>query len=69
MKTSWQMEMGHLAWRWSEVGQRVKYSPEWMQQTSEMQSGYLPPITNFASHSPFAGATWFHPHDRRREFE
>ena len=27
MKSSWQSESGHLACRWSEVGQRVQYNP------------------------------------------
>jgi len=62
---SWQTETGHLACRWSEVGQHVQYNPCWMQETSDIQSGYLPPVTDFASHSPFGGATWFFPYDRR----
>ena len=62
MRTSWQAETGHLACRWSEAGQRVQYNPSWMQEASEIQSGYLPPVPDFASHSPFGGSTWFHPH-------
>jgi hypothetical protein len=62
MRSSWQTETGHLACRWSEAGQRVQYHPGWMQESSDVQSGYLPPIPDFASHSPFGGATWFRLH-------
>jgi hypothetical protein len=61
MKSSWQSESGHLACRWSEVGQRVRYNPPWMQETSDIQGGYLAPGPNFASKSPFGGASWFQP--------
>ena len=69
MKSSWQMETGHLVCRWSEIGQRVQYNPPWMQEASGMQGSYLPPIPDFASHSPFGGATWFqrYPLDRSSE--
>lgn len=63
MRSSWQTKTGHLTCYWSEAGQRVQYHPRWMQETSE--SDYLPPVTDFASHSPFGGATWFLPYDRR----
>jgi hypothetical protein len=69
MRSSWQAEDGHLACRWSEVGQRVRYKPRWMQETSQIQSGYLPPLPDFASHSPFGGATWFQPHTAARDSE
>jgi hypothetical protein len=65
MESSWQTETGYLACRWSEVGPRLRYNPHWMQEASKTQSGYVPPITDFASHSPFGGATWFLPYDRR----
>ena len=65
---SWQTEMGHLACRWSEVGQRLPYDPLWMRETSDTQSGYLLPIPDFASHSPFGGATsWFQLHLPERD--
>jgi hypothetical protein len=69
MRSSWQTETGHLACRWSEVGQRVRYTPRWIEEASDIQSGYLPPIPDFASHSPFGGASWFqfHSADRRSE--
>ena len=60
---TWQTETGRLACRWSEVGQQVQYNPGWMQETSDIQSGYLPPLPDFASHSPFGGTTsWFQLH-------
>jgi hypothetical protein len=59
MSSSWKMETGHLVCRWFEVGRRVQYNPLWMQETSDVQGSYLPPTPDFASHSPFGGATWF----------
>jgi hypothetical protein len=62
MKSAWQTETGNLACRWSDMGQRIQYNPAWM-QTSDIQSGYLPPAPDFASHSPFGGTTsWFQLH-------
>jgi len=67
---SWETATGHLACRWSEVGQRVPYNPRWMQETSDSQSGYLPPVPDFASHSPFGGAPpWFKLHTIERDSE
>jgi hypothetical protein len=62
MRSSWQMETGYLACRWSEIGQRVPYSPPWLQEASEMHGAYLPPLPDFASHSPFGGAFSLQPH-------
>jgi hypothetical protein len=62
MKSSWQTETGHLACHWSEVGQRVLYDPRYLQVSSETHSSYLPPVPDFASHSPFGGASWFQFH-------
>jgi hypothetical protein len=69
MKSSWQTDTGTLACRWSEVGQRVQYNSAWMQETSDIQGGYLPPLPDFASHSPFGGASWFEPHTADRNSE
>jgi hypothetical protein len=69
MRTTWQTETGHLACRWFEIEPRVQYNPWWMQESSHVQSGFLPPPPNFASHSPFGGATWFQPHIADRDFE
>ena len=59
MKSSWQSESGHLVWRWADVEQHVQYNPRWMQDASDIRGSYLRPIPDFASHSPFGGATWF----------
>jgi len=59
MRSTWQMERGQLICRWSEGGQRGQYNPLWMQQASDIHGSYLPPVPDFASHSPFGGATWF----------
>jgi len=59
MTSSWKSESGTLLCRWSEFGQRVQYNPTWMQAASDMRGAYLPPLPDFASHSPFAGASWF----------
>ena len=69
MSSSWQMDTGNLACRWSEAGQRIEYNPPWMQETSAMPGSYLPPPPDFATHSPFGGPDWFLPHCnvRRRE--
>ena len=64
MKSSWQMESGHIECRWSEVGQRVQYNPSWMRETADVQGGHLPPVPDFASHSPFGGPSWFQRYTR-----
>jgi len=69
MKSSWQTETGHLALHWSDAGRRVEYSLRWMQETSEIRSSYLPPVPDFASHSPFGGATWFLPQSQAQHFD
>jgi hypothetical protein len=66
----WQVEAGHLACRWVDVGQRVQYDLRWIQEMSYIRSGYLPPFPDFASHSPFGGGTsWFQIHAADRESE
>jgi hypothetical protein len=62
MTSDWQTGTGHLACHWSDVGQQIKYDALWMQQASNVRSSYLPPIPDFASHSPFGGAFWFELH-------
>ena len=65
---SWEMETGRLACRWCELGQRVRYDLRWMQEMSDIRSGYLPPPPDFASHSPFGGgSSWFQIHTAERE--
>jgi hypothetical protein len=65
MRSSWQTETGHLTCRWSEIGQGVRYHEAWIEDT--LESGYVPPVTDFASHSPFGGASWFLPHTASRD--
>ncbi|SPF44676.1 hypothetical protein SBA1_550041 [Candidatus Sulfotelmatobacter kueseliae] len=67
MTSLWQLEVGHLACHWSEAGQRIQYSPRWMQETSEAQGGYLSPLPDFTSHSPFGGVSWFQPDPAGRD--
>jgi hypothetical protein len=61
MKSSWQNDTENLSCRWSEVGQRVQYASDWIHETSNLQSGHLPPVPNFASHSPLGSGEWFVP--------
>jgi|HubBroStandDraft_1064217.scaffolds.fasta_scaffold290583_1 hypothetical protein len=70
MSSSWQTETGRLECRWSEVGQRIRYNPSWMQGASEIQGSYLPPLLpDFTARSPFGGASWFLPHPAGRDYE
>jgi hypothetical protein len=39
------------------VGQRVQSDPRWMQETLSLRGGYLSPVPDFASHSPFGGVS------------
>jgi len=69
MKSSWQAETGRLGWQWSEVGPRIQQIPPWLQKLAEMPSGYIPPVPDFGSHSPFGGPSWFEPHRAPRDFK
>jgi hypothetical protein len=62
MQSSWETETGSLVCRWADAGRRIEYNPPWMQTASEIPSGYLPPMPDFASRSPFGGVAWFQPH-------
>jgi hypothetical protein len=62
MKSLWQTKSGCLVRQWCDEVQHTQYNPPWMRETKEMQSGYLPPLPDFSSHSPFGGAYWFQPH-------
>jgi hypothetical protein len=65
MKTSWQTETGALECRWDDLlpadGQRLDKNRPKALENSTMRGSYLPPPPDFASHSPFGGATWFYP--------
>jgi hypothetical protein len=59
MESSWEVQEGHLVCHWSEAGQRVPYNASWMHETTQIHGSYLPPLPDFASHSPFGGPSWF----------
>jgi hypothetical protein len=40
-----------------------------MQEASEVQGSYLPPLPDFASHNPFGGASWFERYTPARDSE
>jgi hypothetical protein len=61
MTSSWQSETGHLALRWTEVGQSHQFRPAWMLGSSETQGGHIPSLPDFANRSPFGGVSWFQP--------
>ena len=63
MRSSWQMKEGHLVRRWSGQVESSEDKPAWLQMSTDIQSGYLPPPPDFASHSPFGGPSgfWFLP--------
>jgi hypothetical protein len=62
MKSLWRTDAGTLACHWSEAGQHIQYKSEWMLEASGVQGNYLPPIPDFASHSPLGGASWLELH-------
>jgi hypothetical protein len=62
MDSRWQTENGAIARRWTETGEALRRKPLWMLNMLDMQSGYLPPTPDFASHSPFGGPSWFEYH-------
>jgi len=61
MQSSWLEETGHLSHRWSVTGRALSQTAALPADCPEMQSSYLLPLPDFASHSPFGGATWFQP--------
>ena len=56
----WVSDGNRIACRWPEVGRPDPGASQWTKE--EMHGSYLPPPPDFASHSPFGGATWFTPH-------
>ena len=53
MNCSWMPEAEILACHWSEVGRPSDYDPSRMLENSEGHGAWLPPVPDFASHSPF----------------
>lgn len=71
MTSSWQMKDGHIVCRWFGLRERAKYEPLWIQASSDTQGSYLPPMPDFANHSPFGGPNsfWFLPRQYRHPEE
>jgi hypothetical protein len=69
MNSSWQTESGRLACRWSNVGKRDQYDLSWMEKASGAHGSYLPPMPDFAAHSPFGGVTWFSRYGTKQEVD
>ena len=59
MALHWETTTERLSCRWSEVGKRILYNPDWMREAGDIQGSYLPPTPIFTDHSPFGGASWF----------
>ena len=61
MKTLWQTKAGSLVCRWSEVEERVRYNPHWIQEasTSIRRENLSPSVLDFARLSPFGGREWY----------
>jgi len=64
MTSAWQTETGRLTCHWD--AQRIQDKPRWLQEISDIQGGYLEPLPDFASHSPFGGPSWFQLHTADR---
>ena len=58
--TGWESDGNSIVCRWVEVEQPSPFASQWIDE--EMHGSYLPPPPDFASHSPFGGATWFTPY-------
>ena len=68
MTSSWQMKDGHVVCRWFGLMERVKCESPWMQTSSDIHGSYMPPMPDFANHSPFGGpySFWFLPKHYRQ---
>jgi hypothetical protein len=62
MTARWRAETGKLTCRWNDVGKHSGYDWTWMRDNAEVRGSYLPPVPDFASHSPFGGPDWFELH-------
>jgi len=67
MTSSWQIKDGQIACRWSDLTEGVKSNLSWMQASPDIQGSHLPPLPDFANHSPFGGpySFWFMPEHQR----
>lgn len=68
MSASWRTDTGHLSCRWNEAGTCTPYNPSWMEECGDIRGSYLPPLPDFANHSPFGSPSWFLPSDLRHRF-
>lgn len=66
MNTDWQTESGSLECRWSELTERSRYIPAWFHDAApETYASVLPPIPDFAAHSPLGSGEWMVPWNAR----
>lgn len=59
MISSWQLKDGRLVRFWSGHVEPGESELPLMESASDIPSGYLPPMPDFASHSPFGGPSGF----------
>jgi len=63
MTSTWQIKDGRLVRSWFGQVERTEYESFVLESTSNIQSGYLPAMPDFSSHSPFGAPSgfWFLP--------
>ena len=62
MKTSWQAESGGLTCRWSDILEGdTSDSPTTLQSSTGTTGTFVPPMPDFAAHSPLGSGEWFVP--------
>jgi hypothetical protein len=61
MAIKWSIDGSRIVPRWTDIGRAADFKPEWM-NASDVEGSHLDPLPDFASHSPFGGATWFTAH-------
>lgn len=61
LKMSWQTDADRLVCRWSEFGERLRYNPDWLRETSSPAgaSAGRPVVPVFTRLSSFGGAGWY----------
>jgi hypothetical protein len=67
MEISWQADSDRLVCRWSEAGERLRYSPQWMRDAPEFvdeKTGCAPAVA-FTKLSPFGAKDWYGPRRSR----
>lgn len=62
MNTAWQSESGSIECRWA-LALESGGAPSWLKERSakETRRDYVPPLPNFAEHSPFGSGEWIVP--------